>query len=277
MAVAAIVAVAVVPELPVRQGYAGVLLGAVGMLVAVSLVGLDTPARDGRPARQWSLDGLGTVRGWRIIDNVPFTHGDVDHVVVAPAAVLAVQTTVRGREFRDPQVEGAGHRSDLAAAHRAARAVGAILHKHALPEAVVPVLAVRGPGAPELPDGHRLDGDVHVVDSEHPERWMHLFDTARLPVATRVAVLRDLESYMAKRADGDQQPGLPSELWHEFRGGIAHERATRRDRARALPRRHGLRLVPAPASATPAPAPAALAPAPAAQATAGTGIADASA
>ena len=249
----AILAISIFPAVPMRQGYAGVVLGAVGMLVAVSLVGLNNPALDGRLAEQWTLDGLRKVRGWRIVDNVPFEREDVDHVVVAPSGVLAVET-----QYRDSQVETARHRRDLAAARRAARKIALFLQAEKLRDitTVVPVLVVWGPGAPSLPEGHRVDGDVHVVDGDHPELWMHLFNAPRLSVAVRADVFRRFETYVAKRADHDAKalPSLRSEMWREFRGGIVHERATRaarRERARALRRRHGLRLVPPPAPVAP--------------------------
>jgi hypothetical protein len=233
------------------------------------MVGMNNPVMDGRFAEQWSLDGLRKVRGWGVVDNLPFEREDVDHVVVAPSAVLAVETKYHGLAFPGTAVEVSRHRRDLDAAERAAHKIRLFLRAEKLRDAavVVPVLIVWGPGAPELPSGHRIDDGVHVIDGNHPELWMHLFNAPRLTPAVRRDLFTRFTRYAATRAKHDAHvlPSLRSEMWQEFRGGIAHERATRtarQEQARQLRRRHGLRIVP------PAPAPVVAIVPPAAEASA---------
>ncbi|MGH8859791.1 MAG: hypothetical protein ACRDVG_00925 [Jatrophihabitantaceae bacterium] len=245
---AAVTLIAVFPTLPMRQGYFGVLLGVIAVLVIVAMVGLGNSATDGRPAAQWSIDGLRTARGWYLVDDVPSGGGvDVEHVVVAPSAVLAVATVNLAQPLPESPGEPAGHRAGLDAAARSARAVRTFLRSQQLRDTpiVVPVLMVTGPGAAALPGGHRVDDAVHVVDATHPARWMHLFAAPRLSPAARRDLFERLGSSV--RDDADTVPALHARMWREFRGGMAHERATRaarQQRARELRRRHGLRLVP---------------------------------
>jgi hypothetical protein len=261
VAVAAVVAILAFPGLPLRQAGVGLVLGGIGALVILSMVGTNNPALDGRFAEQWSLDGLRKVRGWGVIDNLPFEREDVDHVVVAPSAVLAVERKYHPRAVAGGTVETTRHRRDLDAAERAAHKVRLFLRAEKLRDAaVVPVLIVSGPGAPQLPAGHRVEDGVHVIDGDHPELWMELFSTPRLAPAVRHDLYTRFTRYAATQATHDAQvlPNLRSELWQEFLGGIAHERATREarhERARRLRRRHGLRIVPpaAPAVAIVAP------------------------
>jgi hypothetical protein len=256
VALGAVAIIAVVPDIPLRQGYTGVVLGAIAMLVAISLVGLNNPAVDGQLAEQWSLDGLRKVRGWHVTDNVPFEREDVDHVVVAPAAVLAVETKFHSRAYPGTTAEAERHQRDLNAARRAARKIRLLLRAEQLRHAaeVVPVLIVWGPGAPQLREGYRLENGVHLVDGNHPELWMHLFNAPRLAPALRDDLHGRLEQFVAKRAahDAVALPALRREIWREFRAGISHERSHRTDRqrrARELRRRHDVNRVPAPVAA----------------------------
>jgi hypothetical protein len=249
--VAAVVAILIFPGLPLRQAGVGLVLGGIGALVIVSMVGMKNPVLDGRFAEQWSLDGLRKVRGWGVVDNLPFEREDVDHVVVAPSAVLAVETKYHARALPGSTVETTRHRRDLDAAERAAHKIRLLLRAENLRDAavVVPVLIVWGPGAPELPDGHRVDDGVHVIDGNHPELWMELFSVPRLTPTVRRDLFTRFTRYAATQAKHDAQllPKVRTEMWQEFRGGIAHERATRsarQERARQLRRRHGLRVVP---------------------------------
>jgi Nuclease-related domain len=251
----AVAIIATVPHIPLRQGYTGIVLGAIAMLVSISLVGLQNPAVDGRFAEQWSLDGLRKVRGWHVTDNVPFEREDVDHVVVAPSAVLAVETKYHSRAYPGTPAETERHQRDLNSADRAAHKIRLLLRAEKLRDAadVVPVLIVWGPGAPRLPDGHRLENGVRLVDGDHPELWMHLFNAPLLAPDTRRDLHARFQKFGAKRSRHDAQvlPSLRGEMWREFRGGIAHERSQRADRhhrARELRRRHGGSKVAAPAS-----------------------------
>jgi hypothetical protein len=253
IAAAAVIALAVVPNLSLRPDFSGITLAAVAVLVVLSIVGSKTPRQDGRLAEQWTLDGLRKLRGWHITDHVPFDRESVDHIVVAPAGVLAVETKYRTRTADSTDSTGSErHQRDLGSADRAAHKVRLLLRAEQLRDAavVIPVLMVRGPGAPNLPDGHRLENGVRIVDGNHPERWLHLFNEPRLAPGLR----RELHARFDRFAVKPPQPAavpvvalppLRRELWREFRAGIAAERDQRRTRKQPDDRHR----VPAPTAA----------------------------
>lgn len=253
LALVASVIVATVPQLSLHEGYAGVALAALAGLVALSLIALPTPARDGHLAERWRVQAVRSARGWYLTEDLPFEGRHVDHIVIAPSAVLAVESV-----FRGPWSAAAGepteqHARDLAAADRAAQQVRLVLRagEHGQSAgyssgvaAVEPVLVVHGPGSPKLPTGYRFENGVHVVDGDHPERWMHVFGAPRLAEAARRDLHTAFQQFAAARMHDGVAP-LPSlrvQLWRELRGGVADERAQRS-------RRH-VQVVPAPDIAT---------------------------
>ncbi len=248
LAAIAVAVIAAVPAIALQQGYTGLVLGVLAMLVVVSLVAQDNPATDPAAAERWSLAPLRKVRGWSVTDNLPFERDDVDHVVVTPAAVLAVETRYHATSASDDRL-----RRDLASAERAAHKVRLFLRAEHLRDVavVVPVLIVWGPGAPELTDGHRLYDGIHLVDGSHPERWMHLFSAPKMSTATRRDLHERFQRFAADRAGYDARvlPSLRAEVWRELRTGIANERAQRAGRQRpGLVRATNPNPVPAPAS-----------------------------
>jgi hypothetical protein len=255
--IAAVTVIAVFPRVPLRQGTVGLVLGAVAMMIVISMVSLNNPAMDGRLAEQWSLDGLRKVRGWYVTDNLPFEREDVDHVVVAPSAVLAVEPKYHSRAYPGSRADIERHQRDLRAAEHAARKVKLFLTSQQLrePAPVVAVLIVWGAGAPDLPNGHRTDGAVRVVDGRHPELWMHLFNAPRLDAGTRRDLHARIEKFAAVRAKHDAKTlqSVRMQMWQEFRGGVSYERAQRAARhqqVRSLRRRHGLPLLSVPFATT---------------------------
>jgi hypothetical protein len=248
LAAVAVAVIAVLPTLALRQGYTGLILGVLAMLVVISLVAQGNPATDPAVAERWSRAPLRKVRGWSVTDNLPFERDDVDHVVVTPAAVLAVETRYHATPATADRL-----RRDLASAERAAHKVRLFLRAEHLRDVavVVPVLIVWGPGAPDLAEGQRSYDAVHLVDGSHPERWMGLFSAAKLSTATRRDLHGRFQRFAADRAGYDARvlPSLRAEVWRELRSGIADERAQRTSRRRPVGvRAVTLSPVPAPAS-----------------------------
>jgi hypothetical protein len=176
-----------------------------------------------------------------VIDNLPFEDVDVDHVVVTPAGVRAVES-----KHHNAMSQAIFHR-DVAAAYRAARKVRLFLGSkgHAL-ATVTPVLMVWGPGAHDLPKGFRLIDDVYVVDPVHPELWSYRFAAPLMAPAQRSQVYEVLADYAQTRmrhdADKvDNAGSLRSRIWQEFKAGAGEEREARAARRALVPvdrRRH---------------------------------------
>jgi hypothetical protein len=251
VAAATIIALAAVPHFSLRPDFSGVTLAALALLVVLGAIGLKTPRQDGQLAEQWSLDGLRKLRGWHITDHVPFDRESVDHIVVAPAGVLAVETKYRARTPSTGSDAPERHQRDLNSADRAAHKVRLLLRAEQLRDAavVIPVLIVRGPGAPNLPEGHRLENGVQIVDGNHPERWLHLFNEPRLAPSMRRELHARFDRFAVKVPEPASiaLPALPPlrrEMWREFRAGIAYDRGQRRPRGQ-----HDHHGVPAPQAA----------------------------
>jgi hypothetical protein len=108
---------------------------------------------------------------------------------------------------------------------------------------VVPVLIVWGRGRPDLPQGHRRDGEVHVLDGDHPELWAHLFAAPVLTSEVRGSIHRRLQDYVAVRQGYDLKrlPRLRSEMRTAFHDGLVVEqqrRASRKALRQSLASRH---------------------------------------
>ena len=238
-----VVALIVVPVIPMRQLFIGFAVGAAAMAMVLSAARFDDWQVRGYLAETFSLESLRKVPNWLIVDNLPFDGVDVDHVVVTPSGVLAVESKHHNA------VSTATAQRDLDDARRAAQRIrlflGSIGHAQAL---VTPVLMVWGPGQPTLPQGVRLVDDVYLVDHDHPELWSYQFAAPLLAPPQRAQIHETLSAYVQIRIDYDARKAvsLRTRMWAEVKAGVNDEREAR-DARRALAcscrRRHGARAV----------------------------------
>lgn len=171
-------------------GYAGALLAVAATLVIARLV--LSPRRPG--SLQQSLAGL---RGWHVADHVRLTDQTLDHVVVAPAALLAVTEAAH-----------APGSADLHNAERAAHRLRQFARAEGVAEAVVvPVVRVSGPEAP--PGGHRIVDGVHVIDDSTPVAWLRLFRDPRLEPQPRIALAQALDRLAVAPRRAGSRTDLP--------------------------------------------------------------------
>lgn len=232
------------PHMPLRAGLIGFTLGAATAMAALSLVRFDDPQVRGDLAEQWSAEAFGKVRGWQIINGLTFTDGDLDHVVVTPSGVLAVETKYRFQQ-PDKQRLAAQRRKDLDSAKRAARKTASLLRSKDVGRsaAVMPVLVVWGKGTPDLPHGFTQVDGAYVLDGDHPGLWSHLFNAPLLDPDSRKSIHEALADYQRKQtawASGHQE-SLRALCWKEFRAGVVEANQDRKQRLlkrRALRRRH---------------------------------------
>ena len=164
---------------------AACVLAAVAVLVAARLALTSRPL----PLRL----SVAALRGWHVVDRVRLDDDaagpTLDHVIVAPAALLAVTATTH-----------APGRADLHAAEHAAAQVRELARRTGVPDAVVvPVVLVSGSDAVmRTPGGHRIVAGVHLVDDAAPHAWLQLFREARIPAAPRIALARALDERRAE-------------------------------------------------------------------------------
>jgi len=243
-AIVVITGVALYPRMPWRGPLIGFLFGVTVTFLLIGTMRVADPVVHGSWAEQLSLESLRKVDGWLVTENLPFSDVDVDHVVVTPAGVLAVETKYRGRAFNG-SVGADRHRRDLDATLAAARKVTSFLRSRKLAGSteVVPVLMVWGEATPDLPDGAREEHGVVVVDADNPQVWSHRFAAPRLASDDRQLIHREFTNYLAIRHgyEANKMPALRVEMWQAFRRGMMADRERRlalKQLKASLSRRH---------------------------------------
>jgi hypothetical protein len=233
-----LIVLVLLPAFPLQQLLLGFAIGAVVVLAAVSAARYNDWQVRGYVAETFSVESLRKVPNWLVVDNLPFEVEDVDHVVVTPSAVLAVESK------HHVSLSPSTAQRDLADARHAARKIRLFLGSagHSAVQ-VTPVLMVWGPGMTPLPKGFRLIDDVYLVDPDHPELWAYRFAAPLLAPAQRTQVYEALADYARTRVDYNaaKNASLRSRIWTEIKAGAQEERearAARRVLARANRRRH---------------------------------------
>ena len=239
VAVSALVLVAllVVPAVPMRQLMAGFVVGAVAMAFALSAARFDHRPVRGYLAETFSVESLRKVPNWLVVDNLPFEGVDVDHVAVTPSGVLAVQSKHHHRP-----VSTATARRDLDDARRAATKIRLFLASEGHAQvAVTPVLMIWGPGSPQLPQGVRLVDEVYLVDPDHPELWSYQFAApcSRRRSAPGARVARRLRAHAHRLRRPSLRPAAGPGCGRSSRPGWPRSASRDRRAARSFARTGG--------------------------------------
>ncbi len=174
---AAIIIAGIVPLSLALDGYPlGLLHGASGVFILAS-IGLIFLMHTGSI---WQLAGAygedntreelrkamrrGAVWGW--VDNLEVADGDVDHLVVTPAGVIAVDSKWHARELTSELV-----RADVESAAAAARRARLVLRSIGHLVDVKPLVVVWGRGQRDVPEG-RAVGAVVFVRGRLLQKWL---------------------------------------------------------------------------------------------------------
>jgi hypothetical protein len=130
-------------------------------------------------AEDWTREALRAAvkdrLAWSVLDFMPLQGGDIDHILIAPGGVIAIETKYFGRASRAAYIADHAHQ-----AARSALRLGGVLRsvKHQS-VAVRPLLVVWGPGAVALTDLKEVDGVTVVRGSALPD-VLKTFATGRL-------------------------------------------------------------------------------------------------
>lgn len=153
-----------------------------GVAAAIAALAVLAAARLAFTARPSSLRRCVTaLRGWHAADRVHLADRTLDHVVVAPAALLAVTATAHA-----PGV------AELRAAEHGAEQLRELARQAGVADiTVVPVVLVSGADAP--PGGHLVVDGVHLVDDAAPQAWLRQFRDATIPATTRIVLARSMD------------------------------------------------------------------------------------
>lgn len=148
---------------------AGALVGLLPYFFSTFLIAQGfAPRQMGGTAEEWTAEELEALdrRRWRVFHDVPVRYGNIDHVVVGPGRVYAIETkwTSAGVRYLDQLASSA---------ERQARRLREELSTRGAARTVVPLLVAWGPKlADELGDNPRKIGDTRVVAGRHSSVWL---------------------------------------------------------------------------------------------------------
>lgn len=181
-------------EDPWRSCVIGMVAVGCAWMVHILLVRYDGSEswRRGAEGEDRTAVELGKLRryGWHVVSHVPFAAGDVDHLLVGPGGVVAVETKTRSREWRD-------HGCTRQAAASAQR-VHLLLAGAGVEVAVEPLVYVWAPTGGDLPVPTRRMGDVQVWRGADSAAWRtRMLQRPRLLTEADVAtVLQVVDEYL---------------------------------------------------------------------------------
>jgi hypothetical protein len=151
--------------------FAGLLVGVLLLLWQHFLLGQGfAQRRIGADAEQWTAAELSKLDSspWRVFHDVPLEKSNVDHVVVGPGRVYAVETKWTGSRGDERFL-----RSAAGQAQRQARELAEKLARLGCDREVLPVLVVWGGGvARAFEHKPRLVGDTRVVAGHDSRDWL---------------------------------------------------------------------------------------------------------
>jgi hypothetical protein len=105
-------------------------------------------------------------RRWVVVDDVLFDRWNVDHVLIGPGLVYAVESKWRGNPITGPELE-----EFVGQAVRGASKIRRLLRSRGVAIEVAPLLVLWGPGSPALEDLDDRRDDVLVLCGPEAKRW----------------------------------------------------------------------------------------------------------
>jgi hypothetical protein len=173
----------------------GVFVGLLPFLWLTFLVGRGISHRSmGADAEEWTAEELAKLdkQRWTVFHDVPLERSNIDHVVVGPGRVYAVETKWTARDDLDRFLRGASHQ-----ASRQAKELAQVLAQRGARREVIPLLVVWGPGVVGgLGARPRLEGDVRAVSGANAEDWLSRMNGAADRLETDWPAQRVLETYV---------------------------------------------------------------------------------
>ena len=182
----------------------GVGLGVVPWLWQVVLNSLGFANRQmGPEAELWTATELARLdrRSWRVFHDVPLAHSNVDHVVVGPGRIYAVETTWTAMSIDHGVKQRLG-----STAERRARELAGRLERSGCPRPVVPLLVLWGPHvavslgerAATLRPGREVrPHDVRIVAGTAASTWLQRIESAADRFELDLPVERVIEAIVA--------------------------------------------------------------------------------
>jgi hypothetical protein len=161
----------------------------------------------GEEATAEALSGFCQRRsGWQIVNGLLFAgHGNVDHVLVSPGGVFAIESkwTSRPCHIEKGRVAGPMGREPVSQAPDGARKVGRMLRygPQFFEGAVRPVVVLWGSGAPHLDNGWVVVDGVLICEGRREESWLPKLDGSVHDRSTVERVKEVLEDQLSRQVD----------------------------------------------------------------------------
>jgi hypothetical protein len=130
---------------------------------------------------------------WGWVDNIEVSDGDIDHLIIAPAGVFAVDSKWHARKLNSSLLA-----KDVRSATIAAAKARSVLRSLKRPLDVHPVLVVWGAGEKDVPGGGGLIDGVDVVAGHDIAAWLQRYSTGPLGRDFAEGVLTELETFRAR-------------------------------------------------------------------------------
>lgn len=175
----------------------GFMVGVLGMFAMVFLVATGIAQRQmGGAAEQWTAEVLEELdRGrWFVAHDVSFDGMNVDHVLVGPRRIYAVETKWTSWHGNPKFLAGA-----RACAERGARKLRSLLASHDLPREVIALVVVWGPGTEDMPQEPRWEDGVGLVAGVHAGTWLEKLRSSGRDVGRDLAAERAVTGFMTAR------------------------------------------------------------------------------
>lgn len=180
-----------------RGLFVGFMIGVLGMFVMVFLVATGIAQRQmGGAAEQWTaelFEGLDRGR-WFVAHDVSFEAMNVDHVLVGPRRVYAVETKWTSWQGNPKFLQGA-----RGCAERGARKIRELLASQGLHREVVPLVVVWGPGTQAMQTEPSWEQGVGLVAGVHAGTWLDKLRSSGRDVARDLSAERAVAAFIAAR------------------------------------------------------------------------------
>jgi hypothetical protein len=159
-------------------------------------------------------------QGWRLVNGLYFRgHGDVDHVLVGPGGIFALESKWTSVPWRvEPEgLVGPGERDPLLQARDGAHKIEGLLRygPERFEVVVHPVLMLWGPGAPSLTRGWvEVDG-VLIAEGRCRRKWLGQFNRSALERPLVESVTRTLEAQLIRQVERPKVTPTRQALQHK--------------------------------------------------------------
>ena len=177
--------------------FAGFMIGVLGFFGMVFLVGTGIAQRQmGGAAEQWTAGLFEELdRGrWFVAHDVSFEAMNIDHVLVGPRRIYAVETKWTSWQGNQKFVQGA-----QACSQRGARKLRALLASQGLDRKVIPLVLIWGPHTRDMQAEPEWVDGVGLVAGVHADSWLSKLRSSAQDVARDLSAERAITEFMADR------------------------------------------------------------------------------